>query len=212
MQIPCFKKNSITLLFFLGVAFPNLPAQTPDWQIDHRAQSIRLGKLGLIQLTDSLTAPYATDREKVRAIFSWITDNIAYDCHFQNARDPLMDDVDRLTNDIERRLAVVLKNKRALCGGYAFLFKTMCDLAEVQARVVEGKAYGGHTPAEGHAWNAVRLDDQWYWLDATWSSGTCSNGRFQQQYQASWYLTSVTRMLRSHRPTEDFWLDEKDGE
>lgn len=208
----CCKGAGLGLIFSLGLFLINLPAQTPDWQIDHRAQSIRLGKLGLIQLTDSLTAPYATDREKVRAIFSWITDNIAYDCHFQNARDPLMDDVDRLTNDIERRLAVVLKNKRALCGGYAFLFKTMCDLAEVQARVVEGKAYGGHTPAEGHAWNAVRLDDQWYWLDATWSSGTCSNGRFQQQYQASWYLTSVTRMLRSHRPTEDFWLDEKDGE
>lgn len=200
-------KVATGLGIFLALFVSILPAQTPDWQIDHHTQSIRLGKLTLIQLTDSLTAPYHTDREKVRAIFTWITTNIGYDCAGQNARDPLMDDVDRLTNDIERRIAVILKNKCALCGGYSFLFKTMCDLAEVEARVVEGKAYGGHTPAEGHAWNAVHLDDKWYWLDTTWSSGTCSNGRFDRLHQEVFYLQPVAKMLYSHRPAEDFWLE-----
>ncbi len=197
-------------LFFL-VGVTSLPGQVTDWQIDARAHAIRLGKLDLIQLTDSLTAPYSTDREKVRAIFAWITDNIAYDCNFQNARDPLLDDADRMT-DIQLRLTLVLKNRRALCGGYAFLFKTMCDLAEVEARVVEGKAYGGHTEAEGHAWNAVRLDDHWYWLDLTWASGGCNNGRFQRMHQETYFLAPIARMMHSHRPAEDFWRDESGGE
>jgi len=208
MKSACFKKPGLGIAFFLFLFLSALSAQTPDWKIDQRAQSIRLGKMNVIQLTDSLVAPYATDREKVRAIFTWITYNIAYDCAARNARDPLMDDVDRLTNDIERRIAVVLKNKCALCAGYSFLFKTMCDLAEVECRVVEGKAYGGQTPAEGHAWNAVRLDDQWYWLDATWSSGTCYNGRFDRVHQETFYLQPVAKMLYSHRPAEDFWREE----
>ncbi len=203
-RLPVLTAIGLLLIF----SFSTLPAQTPDWKIDQRAQSIRLGKMNVIQLTDSLVAPYITDREKVRAIFTWITDNIAYDCAGQNARDPLMDNVDRLTNDIERRIAVVLKNKCAMCAGYSFLFKTMCDLAEVQARVVEGKAYGGHTPGEGHAWNAVYLDDQWYWLDATWSSGTCDNGRFNRAHQEIFYLQPVANMLYSHRPAEAFWQEE----
>ncbi len=204
-------RNGVCFLFFLLAGIWPLAAQIPDGQIDARAHAIRLGKLDLIQLTDSLTRPYATDREKVRAIFTWITDNIGYDCNFQNGRDPLMDNVDRLTNDIERRIAVVLKNRRALCGGYAFLFKTMCDLAEIEARVVEGKAYGGHTEAEGHAWNAVRLDSRWYWLDLTWASGSCSNGRFQRTQQENYFLSPIKRMLYSHRPAEDFWREESGG-
>ena len=114
--------------------------------------------------------------------------------------------------DIQLRLALVLKTRRALCGGYAFLFKTMCNLAEVEARVVEGKAYGGHVEGEGHAWNAVHLDGRWYWLDLTWASGTCSNGRFQQTYQEYYFLTPVAKMLASHRPAEDFWREESGSE
>jgi len=203
-------KTLICFLLFLLTTI-SLSAQSTDSQIDTRAHAIRLGKLDLLQLTDSLTKPYSTDREKVRAIFAWITDNIAYHCNFQNSRDPLLDAADRMT-DIQIRLALVLKNRRALCGGYAFLFKTMCDLAEVEARVVEGKAYGGHTEGEGHAWNAVRLDGRWYWLDLTWASGTCSNGRFQQTYQEHYFLAPIARMLYSHRPTEAFWREESGGE
>lgn len=204
-------RTHILFLLFLLSGATSLPAQIPDAQIDARSHRIRRGQLDLLQLTDTLTAPYATDREKVRTIFAWITDNIAYDCNFQNARDPLLDDADRMT-DIQLRLTLVLKNRRALCGGYAFLFKTMCDLAEVEARVVEGKAYGGYTEAEGHAWNAVRLDGRWYWLDLTWASGTCSNGRFQRSYQEAYFLAPINRMLYSHRPAEEFWREEADGE
>jgi transglutaminase/protease-like cytokinesis protein 3 len=184
-----------------------LAAQLPAQQPDAHARSISLRGYDLIQLADTLTAPFPDDRDRLRAIFVWVTANIAYDCSGSNARDSLawqVDEADRLYST-RSRLRLILKNRRALCGGYAFLVKTLCDLAEVEARTVEGKAYGGGGVAEGHAWNAVRLGGQWYWLDATWASGTCEGRRFVRRHDETWYLDTPERMRRSHLAHEGMW-------
>ncbi len=200
------------VLNFAVLNFTFLAAQSPD----SHARRIPLCGYDLLQLADTLTAPFPDDRDKVRAIFVWITYNIAYDCAGSNARDSLawqVEEADRLYST-RSRLRLILKNRRALCGGYAFLFKILCDLAEVEARVVEGKAYGGGVaegvPAEaseeeGHAWNAVRLGGQWYWLDPTWASGTCSGRHFVRQQDETWYLAAPERMKRSHVARQDSW-------
>ncbi len=191
------------VLHFAVLNFTFLSAQSPDTH----AGNISLRGYDLLQLADTLTAPFPDDRDKVRAIFVWITANIAYDCAGSNAHDSLawqVEEADRLYST-RSRLRLILKNRRALCGGYAFLFKIMCDLAEVEARIVEGKAYGGNRATDGHAWNAVRLNDQWYWLDVTWASGTCEGRRFMRQHDETWYLDTPERMKRSHVAREDSW-------
>lgn len=191
------------ILFVSFIAAVPLLAQHPDTH----ARRIPLRGYDLLQLADTLTAPFSDDRDKVRAIFIWVTHNIAYDCAGSNARDSLawqIDEADRLYST-RSRLRLILKNRRALCAGYAFLFKTLCDLAEVEARVVEGKAYGGRTVAEGHAWNAVHLENQWFWLDVTWASGTCDGRRFVPRYDEHWYLNPPEKMQRSHTAREETW-------
>lgn len=183
---------------FLCFTASCLLAQSPD----AHARKVRLKGYDLVQLADTLTAPFADDRDKVRAIFIWMTANMAYDCAGSNAHDSLaweVEEADRLYS-IRSRLRLLLKHRRALCGGYAFLFKTLCDLAEVEARVVEGKAWGGSRSSDGHAWNAVRLDGVWYWLDVTWASGGCDGGRFVRRYAEDWYLALPERMRSSHQP------------
>lgn len=187
----------------LPLAFCALSAQQPD----AHARNIQLHGYDLLQLADTLTSPFPDDRDKVRAIFVWLTAHIAYDCAGSNARDSLawqVEEADRLYST-RSRLRLILKNRRALCGGYAFLFKILCDLAEVEARVVEGKAYGGGSTADGHAWNAVRLEGQWFWLDVTWASGTCEGRRFVRQYTEAWYLDAPERMKWSHVASEGSW-------
>lgn len=193
----------LVLISFLCVFAARLYAQSPD----AHARNISLSGYDLIWLADTLTAPFPDDRDKLRAIFIWVTVNIAYDCAGSNARDSLawqVDEADRLYST-RSRLRLILKNRRALCGGYAFLFKTLCDLAEVEARVVEGKAYGSGSVAEGHAWNAVRLGNQWYWLDSTWASGICAGRRFVRRYDENWYLNTPKQMSQSHLAREGMW-------
>ena len=56
-----------------------------------------------------------------------------------------------------------LAEEMAVCNGYAQAMKLLCDLSGVECTMVTGKADG-----EEHAWNQVRLDDEWYHVDPTW--------------------------------------------
>lgn len=53
---------------------------------------------------------------------------------------------------------------KAVCEGYAKLFQYLCYRTGIQATQISGIADGG-----GHMWNAVKLDGDWYELDATWA-------------------------------------------
>ena len=53
---------------------------------------------------------------------------------------------------------------KAVCEGYAKLFQYLCYRTGIHATQISGIADGG-----GHMWNAVKLDGDWYELDATWA-------------------------------------------
>ena len=57
-----------------------------------------------------------------------------------------------------------LVGKRAVCEGYARAFQLLLSKFNIQAVTVAGVAGG-----EGHMWNAVKLYDEWYHVDATWN-------------------------------------------
>lgn len=62
-----------------------------------------------------------------------------------------------------------LMNGKAVCQGYAYAFKLLCDRAQIPCWIVTG-TYG----SEPHAWNYVWLDGNYYLVDVTWDD---SNNR-----------------------------------
>ena len=57
---------------------------------------------------------------------------------------------------------------RAVCQGYSDAFKLICDYYKIPCVCISGTADG-----VGHMWNAVQMDDgYWYLLDATWDDQT----------------------------------------
>lgn len=59
--------------------------------------------------------------------------------------------------------AGVFVHRQAVCQGYALAFKLCMDILGIESRVIVGNAGEG-----AHAWNAVRLDGEWYYVDVTW--------------------------------------------
>ena len=57
----------------------------------------------------------------------------------------------------------VLLHKEGVCQSYAFAFYMMAISAGLECRFVSGTADGG-----GHAWNQVKVDGKWYYIDCTW--------------------------------------------
>jgi hypothetical protein len=145
-----------------------------------------------------LAAPARDDREKARAIFRWITNNVAYDfALWRESADP----------------EAVLKRRRAVCSGYSALFKALAQAAGLQAEVVYGLSKGigfegGEGPAgsPSHAWNAVKIAGEWRLLDCTWGAGSLEARRgFVPRFRGHYFLTPPEIFLDDHFPEEPRW-------
>jgi transglutaminase/protease-like cytokinesis protein 3 len=133
-----------------------------------------------------LTQPFSEDIVKARAIFIWITDNIRYDYKFYNKGKEVQPpqcksgmNCEQLLIDWENKyLRKIIKKRKAICDGYARLFKKMCGIAGIRSEIISGytktKPYQiGMTGTIDHGWNAIWLDSNYYLLDPTWAAGVC---------------------------------------
>lgn len=202
-------RHTVVFWLVLGCAVQPLCGQTDFAAVDAYALRLQIRNNDLEQLTDTLTAPFATEMEKARAIFVWIAEHIAYDCGSENrleaepetAIDPLYYTQAQLNN--------ILTTRRTRCEGFAFLFKLMCNLAEIQCSQVEGFArFAGEKvdPAKvqpNHAWNAVCLDGAWYEVDVTAGAGQCEGRRFRRNQQDAYFLMSDKLLERTYIPIDD---------
>lgn len=89
-----------------------------------------------------------SDFEKVRAVHDYIVKHTVYTT--ESSTSP------------HSSYAVLIEEK-GVCQGYALLSLKMLQLLGIEAKYIVG-----YVGAEGHAWNLVKLDGQWYHLDPTW--------------------------------------------
>lgn len=220
----------IFLLFTLSFsAFSQVNKTDTDYSaVDSFVTTVKY-KNDVAQLTQQLVAPYSGDLLKARAIFKWITDNIRYDYKFYNkyalkGKEPKTPEC-KDKEDCEAKKLLwetkliedALDNKKAVCAGYALLFKKMCALAGLKAEVVPGYVRTdyyqvGFAGTLDHAWNAVWIDGTCYLLDATWAAGNCWKDAdeklisFQKNFNPYYWLTPAADFARNHFPKEDKWV------
>ncbi len=178
-------------------------------KIDNDARLIK--GVQIESLAKKLTVKYTNDEHKVRAIFAWITDNIAYDVN--RSLKPIT--YTYRTGEAEAALArinagiinKVFTDRVAVCEGYARLFKKMCNTVNIECDVVEGVArnmYSAMNSAEPHSWNAVKIDGQWQLVDATWGSGYVNNG-FVKSFESFFFMAKPDRLRYTHFPNKAQW-------
>lgn len=102
-------------------------------------------------LTDGMT-----DLEKEYALYRWLTCNVYYDYrHYEATGCPRS----------SYEPAGPLLEGTGVCLGYATTFQLFMDMCDIECITVTGAAFYSK---EAHAWNQVRLDGNWYCVDATW--------------------------------------------
>lgn len=171
----------------------------------------------LASLAESILKNCKTERQKVTAIFDWITGNISYTTFPKHAKKNRVvieepEDDGPLKPLNERVAEMVLKRRTAFCDGYARLFTALCDLAGIRSEIICGYANGGYGRSGtkfgvNHYWNAVFLEGSWHLLDATWASGYISlrDGEFVRDYNGRYFLASPEFLIRSHYPDDPRW-------
>jgi hypothetical protein len=162
-----------------------------------------------INNSDSLT-----DYQKTLNIYRYICMNVKYD-------NILFDYMSAINNSSVRTFGKFspfylegvlydLDNQIAVCDGLSKAFALMCNIEGIEATKVNGFAGSaewpngwiydnqGLPPGWGdHAWNKVKIDDNYYMVDTTW--GTASDGDFEMLTHTYFLVSEET--LTTHRAT-----------
>ena len=194
-------------------------------RIDWEVQSINAATVD--SLSHKLVRNYSTEMEKVRAIFSWITQHISYNTYIFNSsrRYGVSKFIPEPTDTIsdwksanEMTAQRVIQRRFAVCDGYAKLFKTLCDYAGIRSELVTGYAKCNTERAEkfksNHTWNVVMIDSSWRLLDVTWASGFVNySNEFVQRLDETYFLSDPKRFIIDHYPEDLRWtlLEEPPG-
>lgn len=106
--------------------------------------------------------------EKVRAVHDHLATNVKY----ENSLEGLG------YNNLQMLYYTLVKPKEgqtaptAVCSGYSWTFKKIMERLGITCEMLTGKVRNSASEAfdRQHAWNAVYIDDGWYYLDITWAA------------------------------------------
>ncbi len=157
-----------------------------------------------IETSISSVAKYIAEHEsdptlRIKALHDYVADRVAYDSdsYYAGVYPP---------QDAE----TVFRTHKSVCAGYANLLSALADASGEKIVVVGGDARdmsaGDRLAGGGHAWNAARIKDHWYLIDACWDAGFVSKEKgFTKAYRTDYLLTPPNVMIEDHFPEEATW-------
>ena len=150
-------------------------------------------------LANYLNQEAHNDLESARAIFIWLTENISYDDYGYNTAD---------YGDYSAES--VLSEKVAVCAGFSNLYQAMGLEMGLEIENVSGYAKGyGFNQGQSfnttnHAWNLIKIDNEWKVFDATWGTGNGSeiNGKLvsKKEFDDYWFNVDPYEAIFTHLP------------
>ncbi|MFC2101446.1 transglutaminase domain-containing protein [Bacteroidota bacterium] len=191
-------KQTLLTVVMLGLVITHSLAGS--WNADSLARSIPSKVTGSPEdFAQYLTNKFPEDKERVRALFSWLSSNISYDLH-------QVETMSRFET-MDEFVIYTLKNKKAVCQGYAEIFTAVCNGMGIPALTVHGyNRIDGQLKTElGHAWNVAKIDGKWYLFDPTWGSGYVDNGRYRKSFDAFFFMASPDSLVETHMPFDPVW-------
>ena len=221
------KKRFIIFILLLPIISFSQKAESDFSLVDSFATTVKY-KSNLSELTNELVKPFSTELDKARVIFRWITENIQYDFKYYNkyrikgvdpptfkCKNEQECEAKRVAYE-EKCIEKAVKNNKAVCLGYALLYKKMCEIAGLKAEFLAGYVRSepyqvGTAGILDHAWNAVRIDSLYYLLDVTWAAGGCAKDEegnllnFQKGFNDYYWLTPADQFARNHFPQNNKW-------
>lgn len=133
---------------------------------------------------------FSTDKEKLRAVYTWVISNIRYDTDSMYYK--------KWGENTEEKMTAILRRRKAVCENFAALFSHIALQCGIRAIIVNGYTkQSGVVNWAGHSWCAVYTDNQWWLCDPTWDAGMKDNTNF--------FLVPPAKFIESHMPNDPLW-------
>lgn len=162
-------KDNAEIMYYSGVEYVNgrlkIKYTRPAEQLKNHQISLRNKRDEIVAETINESM---TDYEKVKAIHDYIINNTYYDMDlFENGK------VEEESYTAYGTLVLGV----SVCEGYAKAMKYILDEVGIETLVIIGDSKN-----QKHAWNLVKLDGEYYHIDATWDDPITNNGLDVLQY------------------------------
>lgn len=130
-----------------------------------------------------------SDYEKAKYVFEILIQNVDYDAASEN----------------NQNIISVFLNRSTVCQGYACGTQYLLNILGVESTIVNGTANG-----ESHAWNLVKLDGEYYYMDTTWGNSRYLNDSSETAKYVNYNYLAVTseEISRTHVLDTSFPLPE----
>lgn len=137
------------------------------------------------------------DYDDIKIIHDYLVDEVKYDEDYES----------KGTYTIYGALV----EKKCVCEGYARAFKYLTKYAGIDCVLVQGKATNSSGKVESHAWNAVFIDNNWYYIDTTWDDPIIiGNGYVSDKVKYKYFLKGSDTFDKDHTPENQFSDDGKE--
>jgi hypothetical protein len=162
------------------------------------------------ELSEFITRDFKTEESKVRAIYTWLIQNVAYNpdayklfnYSFKNYRE-------RNAKEEKTRHRIInhtLQTGNAVCEGYAMVFEKLCRLQGIENYLVRGDTKTnfndiGRTFSTNHMWNVAIVDGKSFLFDATWGAGKYTT-KFIKEPSYYYYKIAPEHLINSHYPKQ----------
>lgn len=134
------------------------------------------------------------DYQKIKTIHNYLIDNIEYE--------------EDLTQSNIYDIYGALVKKRCVCEGYAKAFQYLMNEIGIENTIVIGTGTNSKNQTENHAWNYVKLNNQWYAVDVTWDDPIITGGgTVTTKSRYKYFLKGANTMNENHRPSGRFTPD-----
>ena len=118
-----------------------------------------------------------SDYDKIKFFYDWIITNTDY----YQAPD-------------SQTITSVFVNNKSVCSGYSKAFLYLCQKVGIECAFVAGYTNNDNT----HAWNLVKIGNNYYWVDTTWGDPVFA-GEADQNINYSYFLVDDTDFLKNHK-------------
>ncbi len=188
----------LVIALMLSTVTDSFGQDDPYQKIDAHAKRYKPKSFDLEEISEDLTKNIDSELSRVRSLYSFVINYLDYDHEaYKNGNRR----INQSSNDI-------LERRRAVCWGYAQLFKELCEYADIEAYTISGYSNLFQTDFSkpDHAWNVVKIKDEYHLIDVTWASNTLRTpDKFIKKFEVEYFLTPPDLFIINHYPILSFW-------
>lgn len=150
-------------------------------------------------LATALCKNLTTERDKARALFTWIAEHTRY----EKVPDP---EARTQKEYNEKCIKQAYRNGKGVCMHYALLYQKMAQTVGLDCAYITGSCKKDlRKISSSHAWNAVKINGIWTLLDVTWGAGSTTGNVFNQQFSPGFCFVPPATFVLDHLPDDAQW-------